>query len=161
MSEGGKLRKQLLYHLSGHGAHIDFAAAVEGFPFELAGKRVPNLDHTAWQLVFHLQIAQWDMVAFCTDPKHVSPKYPSGYWPESDSPADQEQWKRTVASFQSDLEAMVDLVKDRGNDLFTPFAHGSGQNLLQEAIQIIDHNSYHIGQLVDIRMLLEVPVRDW
>jgi len=56
---------------------------------------------------------------------------------------------------------MADLVRDPGNDLFTPFAHGSGQNLLQEAIQIIDHNSYHIGQLVDIRMLLGVPVRDW
>ncbi len=161
MSENGKLRKQLLYHLSGHGAHIDFSTAVEGFPFELAGKRVPNLDHTAWQLVFHLQIAQWDMVKFCTDSKHVSPEYPSGYWPESDAPADDEQWKRTVVSFNSDLKAMAELIKDPGNDLFTPFAHGSGQNLLQEAIQIIDHNSYHIGQLVDIRMLLGVPVRDW
>jgi hypothetical protein len=161
MSEDGKLRKQLLYHLSGHGAHIDFAAAVEGFPFGLAGKGVPDLDHTAWQLVFHLQIAQWDMLRFCTDPKHVSPEYPSGYWPESDAPADQARWEQTVASFQSDLKAMADLVKDPGNDLFTPFAHGSGQNLLQEAIQIIDHNSYHIGQLVDIRMLLGVPVRDW
>ncbi len=161
MSEDGKLKKQLLYHLSGHGAHIDFAAAVDGFPFELAGKRVPNLDHTAWQLVFHLQIAQWDMLKFCTDPEHVSPEYPSGYWPKSDAPADQEQWKQTVASFQHDLKAMADLVKNPGNDLFTPFAHGSGQNLLQEVIQVIDHNSYHIGQLVDIRMLLGVPVRDW
>jgi hypothetical protein len=160
MSEDGKLRKQLLYHLYGHGAHIDFAAAVEGFPFELAGKRVPSLDHTAWQLVFHLQIAQWDMLRFCTDPKHISPEYPSGYWPESGAPVDQERWKQTIASFQSDLKAMADLVKDPGNDLFTPFAHGSGQNLLQEAIQIIDHNSYHIGQLVAIRMLLGVPVRD-
>ena len=56
---------------------------------------------------------------------------------------------------------MVELVKDPNNDLFVPFAHGSGQNLLREAILIIDHNSYHIGQLVDIRMLLGVPVRDW
>ena len=160
MSENSKLREQLLYHLSGHGAHIDFTAAVEGFPFDLAGKRVPNLDHTAWQLVFHLQIAQWDMLTFCTDPKHASPEYPSGYWPETEAPKDEEQWKRTVASFHADLKTMADLVKDPGNDLLAPFPHGSGQNLLQEAIQIIDHNSYHIGQLVDIRMLLRVPVRD-
>ncbi len=160
MSENSKLREQLLYHLSGHGAHIDFTAAVEGFPFDLAGKRVPNLDHTAWQLVFHLQIAQWDMLTFCTDPKHASPEYPSGYWPETEAPKDEEQWKRTVASFHADLKTMADLVKDPGNDLLAPFPHGSGQNLLQEAIQIIDHNSYHIGQIVDIRMLLRVPVRD-
>ncbi len=161
MRDDGNLREQLLYHLSGHGAHIDFAAAVEGFPFDLAGKHVPNLAHTAWQLVFHLQIAQWDMLAFCTDPKHVSPEYPSGYWPETEAPKDEEQWKRTVSSFLTELQAMVDLVKDPGNDLLAPFPHGSGQNLLQEAIQIIDHNSYHIGQFVDIRMLLGVPVRDW
>jgi hypothetical protein len=39
---------------------------------------------------------------------------------------------------------MVDLVSNPDNDLFAPFPHGSGQNLLREAILIIDHNSYHI-----------------
>jgi hypothetical protein len=56
---------------------------------------------------------------------------------------------------------MGEMVSDPGNDLFEPLAHGTGQNLLREAILIIDHNSYHIGQLVDVRMLLEAPVRDW
>ena len=45
-----KLREQLAYHLSGHGAHISFEAAVEGLPFDLTGKQVPNLAHTARQL---------------------------------------------------------------------------------------------------------------
>ena len=161
MEQYGKLRQQLVYHLSGHGAHIDFDAAVEGFPVALAGKQVPNLAHTAWQLVFHLHTAQWDILEFCRDPGHVSPEYPSGYWPKSASPESEEQWRREIDSFRKDLRAMTELVKDPGNDLFEPFPHGSGQNLLREAILVIDHNSYHIGQLVDIRMLLGVPVRDW
>jgi hypothetical protein len=73
----------------------------------------------------------------------------------------EEQWLKAIASFQADLKDMIDLVKNPDNDLFVPFPHGSGQNLLREAILIIDHNSYHIGQLVDIRMLLGKPVRDW
>ena len=161
MEQYGKLRQQLVYHLSGHGAHIDFDAAVEGFPVALAGKQVPDLAHTAWQLVFHLHTAQWDILEFCRDPGHVSPEYPSGYWPKSASLESEEQWRREIDSFRKDLRAMTELVKDPGNDLFEPFPHGSGQNLLREAILVIDHNSYHIGQLVDIRMLLGVPVRDW
>jgi len=161
MEEIDKLRKQLAAHLSGRGAHIDFDAAVVDFPFELTGKHPPNLAHTAWQLVFHLWTAQEDILEFCRGPGHVSPEYPSGYWPNDPQPADVEQWHLTIESFARDLHAMIDLVEDPGNDLFTPFPHGSGQYLLREAILLIDHNSYHIGQLVDIRMLLGVPVRDW
>ena len=161
MNQDAKLREQLVFHLSGHGAHIDFDAAVEGLPFALIGKQVPNLAHTAWQLVYHLRIAQWDILEFCRNPEHVSPEYPSGYWPKAPAPESEEQWQGAITSFREDLQAMVGLVKDVSNDLFAPFSHGSGQNLLREAILVVDHNSYHIGQLVDIRMLLGVPVRDW
>jgi len=161
MDEVAILREQLAFHLSGRGAHIDFGAAVHGFPFDLAGKQLPNLAHTAWQLVYHLQIAQRDILEFCRNPEHRSPEYPSGYWPQDSAPGSEEQWLDATASFRGDLEDFIDLVKDPDNDLFAPFPHGSGQNLLREAILIVDHNSYHIGQLVDIRMLLEVAVRDW
>ena len=161
MNEEAKLREQLVFHLSGHGAHISFDAAVEGLPFDLTGKQLPNLAHTAWQLVYHLRLAQWDILEFCRNPGHVSPEYPSGYWPTAAAPSNEEQWQGTIVSFREDLQAMIGRIRDTDNDLFAPFAHGSGQNLLREAILVIDHNSYHIGQLVDIRMLLGAPVRDW
>jgi hypothetical protein len=161
MDDVSKLREQLVFHLSGHGAHIDFDAAVEGLTFEQAGVQVPNLAHTAWQLVFHLQTAQSDILEFCRNAEHVSPDYPSGYWPTSPAPESEKQWQEAIASFRKDLQDMINLVKDPGSDLFEAFAHGSGQNLLREAILIIDHNSYHIGQLVDVRMLIGEPVRDW
>ena len=161
MNEVLTLREQLAFHLSGRGAHIDFDAAVDQLPFGLTGVQVPNLAHTAWQLVYHLQIAQRDILEFCRNPAHRSPEYPSGYWPESPAPESEQQWLGMIESFRVDLKDLIDLVEDQDNDLFAPFAHGSGQNLLREAILIIDHNSYHIGQLVDIRMLLEAPVRDW
>jgi len=161
MKENTKLREQLVFHLSGRGAHIDFDAAVDGLPFDLTGEQVPNLAHTAWQLVYHLQIVQRDILEFCRNPSHVSPEYPSGYWPQVPAPESEEQWLKTIASFRADLKDIIDLVKNPDNDLFAPFDHGSGQNLLREAILVVDHNAYHIGQLVDIRMLLEAEVRDW
>ena len=50
----------------------------------------------------------------------------------------------------------MDLVGEPKNDLFAPIPHGKGQTLLREALLIIDHTSYHVGQLVDLRRLLVI-----
>ena len=78
---------------------------------------MPNLDHTAWQLVFHLQTAQSDILEFCRDADHISPDYPSGYWPASPAPESEEQWKKAIASFRKDLQDTIDLVKDPDSNL--------------------------------------------
>lgn len=54
-------------------------------------------------------------------------------------------------------DRFIDLLNQPGVDLFTPFPYGSGQNLLREALLIADHNSYHTGEIVLIRRLLN----DW
>jgi len=151
-----KLRAQLVYSLGGKGAHLSFDKAVKGWPAELVGKKVAKLAHTAWQLVYHLWIAQWDILEFSRDASHASPEWPAGYWPGA-APDAPSEWDETIRKFRADLAAMIELVQDEKNDLLTPFAHGQGQTLLREALLVIDHNSYHVGQLVDMRRLLEVP----
>jgi DinB superfamily len=147
----GKLREQLAVSLSGHGAHVPFEKAVEGFPVELAGHRVSGLPHTAWQILHHLWVCQWDILEFVRDPAHESPSWPEGYWPKEPAPAAAAEWEKTVKKFRSDLKAVIDLVRDTKNDLTAPIPHGEGQTLLREALLVIDHNSYHVGQLVDLR----------
>ncbi len=148
-----KLRAQLVYSLSGKGAHISFDKAVKGFPRELAGTLVAPLAHTAWQQVYHLWIAQSDILEFSRNPAHQSPAWPDGYWPSAE-PSRPSLWDETISKFRSDLAAMIDLVQDESRDLLEPFAHGEQQTLLREALLIIDHNAYHVGQLVDLRRLL-------
>ena len=161
MSKDRALRDQLLNLLDSGGAHISFASAIKDFPDDLIGHQIPKLDHTAWQLVYHLRIAQWDILEFIRNPDHVSPVYPHGYWPESDVPLKKKDWYDAISQFSHDLEEIKALVADPEADLFFPFPHGSGQTLLREALLVADHNAYHVGQLVDVRMLLGVPVRDY
>jgi hypothetical protein len=151
-----KLREQLVYSLNGKGAHMTFDQALKGFPTELIGKSVPNLAHTAWQLVSHLRITQWDILEFSRDPGHGSPEWPDGYWPAHGAPDGPREWEETLEKFRSDLAAMIELVRDTKKDLLAPFPHGQGQTLLREALLVIDHNSYHVGQIVDLRRLLSV-----
>src|ERR1700739_3528370 len=74
-------RKELLSHLTEDHAHAGFDAAVKDFPVKLRGERPHGLPHSAYQLVEHLRIAQWDIIGYALDPKHKSPEWPSGYWP--------------------------------------------------------------------------------
>jgi len=148
------LREHLLSLLRGGSAHLDFEKAVAGLPPALRGVKPAGLPHTPWRLLEHLRIAQWDILEFCRDPRHVSPPFPDGYWPNGDAPPDAGAWDKSVNSFRADLRAMQELVAAPSTDLFTPLAHGEGQTVLREALLVADHNAYHLGQLVVVRRLL-------
>jgi hypothetical protein len=148
------LREHLLDLLRGGGAHLDFEAAVAGLPAHLRGAKVADLPHTPWRLLEHMRIAQWDILEFCRNPRHVSPPFPEGYWPAGDAPPDEAAWDRSVEAFRADLQAMQDLVADPATDLFAVIPHGQGQTVLREALLVADHNAYHLGQLVVVRRLL-------
>ena len=153
MADEGALRDHLVYLLKGGGAHRDIGYVVSGMPPEVRGSRPAGAPYSAWELLEHIRIAQWDILEFSRDPGHVSPDWPSGYWPDSPDPPDAEAWDISVQSMLEDLQAMIDLVADRESDLFTPFPHGDGQTLLREALLVADHNAYHSGQLVTVRKL--------
>jgi len=148
------LREQLVYLLKGGGAHVHFMDALEGFPAGKHGTYANALPHTGWQLLEHARLAQWDIVDFSKNSKHVSPDFPGGYWPKTPAPANEKAWEESVAAFQRDLQEMVHLVQDPRTDLFAKIPHGQGQTILREALVLADHNAYHLGQLVDLRRAL-------
>ena len=149
------LREHVLQLLRGGHAHLQFDEVVAKFPEELRGRKIRNLPYTAWQLLEHMRIAQWDILEFSRDSTHVSPEWPKGYWPETAAPPSRAAWGKSVKSFREDLEAMIHLVEDPATDLFARIPHGSGQTILREAMLVADHNGYHLGQLVVVKRLLK------
>lgn len=158
MQHDAALRKQLVALLSGSEAHADFEAAVKGLPAGLRGKRPATStnggEHSPWELLEHLRIAQSDILDFSHNPDYKTPKWPDEYWPKSPAPPGDKAWHDSVKSFRDDLAAICDLVSDPETDLYAKIPHGDGQTILREALLVADHNSYHIGQLVLTRKLL-------
>jgi DinB superfamily len=154
MDANKALRDHLVSLLTGENAHLNFDAAIKDLPPEVRGKRPGADSHSPWELLEHLRIAQWDILEFSRNPKHVSPGWPEGYWPESPEPPSAKAWDHSVASFRADLKEMAVLVSDSATDLFAAIAHGDGQTILREALLLADHNAYHLGQLVLVRRLL-------
>jgi hypothetical protein len=154
MAESDPLRQHLLDLLRGRNAHADFDTTVADLPSRLRGVKPPGAAHSAWQLLEHMRIAQWDILEFSRDAKHKSPAWPEGYWPKTEAPPNAASWNNSLRSFRADLKAMAKLVADKKTDLFAPIPHGTGQTILREALLIADHNSYHLGQMVLLRRLL-------
>jgi DinB superfamily len=148
------LRRQVLYLLEGGGAHLDFDKAWRDFPARLRGSKPSGLPYSAWQLLEHLRIAQWDILEFSRNPRHVSPSWPQGYWPSTDAPPSNAVWSASLRAFRADLEAMQALIKNPATDLYARIPWGEGQTVLREALLVADHNAYHLGQIVLLRRLL-------
>jgi hypothetical protein len=148
------LRQYLLDFLEGGQAHAKFEDAVKDLPAKLRGARPTNFPHSPWMLLEHLRIAQWDILEFSRNSKHVSPDWPSGYWPKTEAPANAAAWNKSVEQFRDDLKATQKLVSNPKTDLFAKIPWGEGQTILRQALLLVDHNAYHIAQLVDVRRML-------
>src|SRR5438876_4619655 len=155
MNTDTPLREHILLLLRSGGAHLGFDQVIADFPQELRGRKVRSLPYSAWQLLEHMRIAQWDILDFSRNSKHVSPEWPKGYWPETAAPPNRTAWSSSVKSFRQDLQAMAGLVEDPSTNLFARIPHGTGQTIFREALLVADHNAYHLGQLVLIKRLLK------
>jgi hypothetical protein len=158
MKEDGKdkaLRQHVLELLRGGGAHAKFEEIVAGVPPEVLGRKPAGLPHSLWMLLEHIRLAQWDILEFSRNPKHVSPKWPEGYWPDTVAPPSASAWNTSVKKIKQDSKAMQELVEDPKTDLLAKIPWGDGQTVLREALLMADHNAYHLGQMLDARRLLK------
>ena len=123
---------------------MDFGSAVRDFPAKLRGVKPAGAPHTAWQLLEHMRLAQWDILEFSRDAKHVSPKWPKGYWPGPEDLGDEKLWRKSVKTFRDDLTQMEALITDPSTDLFAKIPHGDGQTILLRQ-QIARPRRQHLG----------------
>ena len=156
MTNDRSLRKHLVELLDGGHAYATFNKIIADFPPKLRGEVPQGLPHSAWMLLEHIRLAQWDILDFSRNPKYVAPTWPDDYWPKNPSPPSATAWDQSVKSFADDLAAMKKLVSNPKTDLFAKIPWGDGQTILREALLMADHNSHHLGQIIDIRRLLGI-----
>jgi hypothetical protein len=154
MPNDAVLRRHLTKLLKGGDAHADFEQAIQDFPAELRGKTPKGAEHSPWEVLEHLRIAQWDILDFSRNPEYKTMEWPKDYWPEEAAPPGPMAWDKSVKAFREDLQAMCDLIEGENTDLYARIPHGNGQTILREALVVADHNAYHLGEMVLLRRLL-------
>lgn len=156
-SHKAEVIRNLTESLNGSNAHTSFEDAIRDVRQDLLGVVPKGLPYSIWQLVEHIRITQWDILEFSRNTAHVSPEWPAGYWTKEKAPGHAKEWKQSIDQIGSDRAAFIELLDKAGEGIFDPFSNGEGQSLFREALLIIDHTSYHTGEIIVIRRLLN----DW
>lgn len=149
-----EIREAILDYINKPHTHSSLIEAAKGLPEKFINERPGGLPYTFWQMLEHIRISQWDMVDFMVNPGYKEMEWPKEYWPGDNEKATKKMWDESVAKFEKDYENLIKIVKDQKNDLFSKIPHGTGQTIFREVMQIIDHNSYHIGQFIVMRRLV-------
>jgi uncharacterized damage-inducible protein DinB len=150
-----RLRDQLVRILDWDEAHVGFDQATNGMPADKRGARPEGAEHSVWQLLEHMRIAQEDILDFCVNPKYVHARHwPDDYWPKDPAPPDAKAWDTSIAAFKHDREKLQQVARDTP-DLYARVPTGNEkQTCLRALILVTDHNAYHLGQLVAVRRAL-------
>ena len=148
------LRQDLLEFLQKGPAHVSLIQALSDIKPANRFLRLNESLHSIWELLEHMRLAQEDILRYTIDENWISPKWPEGYWPPPNSPASEQKWENTLSGFYSDLNEVIALVKNKSLDLTAKIAHAQEHSYLREILLIIDHNAYHLGQILYLRKML-------
>jgi DinB superfamily len=148
-------RRLLILQLRGTEAHMGFDDAVANFPAWAMNQRPPNVDYTPWHILEHVRITQWDILRYIEDPVgHVSPNWPTEYWPAKEAETDEAGFRQTVEQFHDDLRALERIGADESVDLFAILEGTPGHTVFREMTVVGNHNSYHLGEFASLRQVM-------
>ncbi len=151
------LREHLVRALDWEDAHVGFDQAIDGIPSETRGVRAAGFEHSPWQLLEHMRLAQEDILDFCVNPTYAHTKaWPEDYWPRDPVPPGPDAWTESLASFTRSRDALKRLAREV-EDLTATVPTGTGdQTYLRALLLVVDHTAYHVGQLISVRRALGI-----
>src|SRR5688572_7605899 len=129
------LRAHLVRLLDWEEAHVGFDKAVAGIPAAVRGAQVSGFEHSPWQLLEHLRLAQKDLLDFAVNPQYVHAlEWPGDYWPRDPAPPDASAWDQSLDGFKADRARLMQLVGNPAVDLFATVPTGTGPQTCLRAI---------------------------
>lgn len=141
-------RQLLSQSLDWQNAHVNFETTIKEVPPAKRGLRLPGAPYSPWELLEHLRLAQRDILDYCQAEPYQSHAWPDDYWPESPEPPSEEAWDKSIDAFLKDTKEAQTLINHPEMDLFATVPHHEQATYFKEMLIILDHNAYHVGQLV-------------
>jgi hypothetical protein len=146
------IHQHLLHALRGGNAFDTFDDIVAQVPEDRRFQPIGEDDRSPWQIVEHIRIALDDLASYTAnengDFKELD--WPDQFWPKSPAPSGDESWDKSIEGCRVALARMEALVEDPNRDLLAPFPWAPQHTMVREILVAIQHNSYHLGQLVEL-----------
>ncbi len=151
------VREHLERVLDWEDAHVSLEKAIDGIPSDRRGARPSGFEHSAWQLLEHIRLAQDDILDFCVNARYKhTMKWPDDYWPVDPAPPSDQAWTDSVTGYKRGLEEMKKIARTV-EDLTAAVPTGKkNQTYLRAILLVADHTAYHVGQIVAVRRALGI-----
>jgi uncharacterized damage-inducible protein DinB len=151
------LRDHLVRVLDWEDSHVGFDKAVAGIPDDKRGACPPGFDHSPWELLEHIRIAQDDILDFCLNAKYEHAlKWPDDYWPATAAPPDARAWTDSISAYARSRDRLKQLAREEENLTASVPTGKKPQTYLRAILLTADHTAYHVGQLVSLRRALGI-----
>jgi uncharacterized damage-inducible protein DinB len=151
------VRNQLERVLAWEEAHVGFDKAVAEIPHDMRGARVTGFEHSPWQLLEHMRLAQDDILDFCINHRYEhTMAWPDDYWPKDPAPPSAQAWTDSIEAYTRSREELQRLAREVPDLTATVPTGKEHQTFLRAILLVADHTAYHIGQLVMIRRALGI-----
>jgi uncharacterized damage-inducible protein DinB len=152
------LDRTLIELLHGTGAHVGPIECVEDLTAESAARLHPGFDHSIWQQVFHMNYWMDYEIQRIRGQRPSYPDHAVESWPSA--PADEAKWKQAVDRLRDLIGQFARLAEadlatlQREVEPAEPSEKERSSSVHAVLWQMVAHNSYHTGQIVQLRRAL-------
>ncbi|HXW56727.1 MAG TPA: DinB family protein [Candidatus Cybelea sp.] len=145
--------------LEGRGAHADPLASIEDLAVEQASRKPGGFEHSIFEIVAHLNYWMAYDLKRIRGARDPYPAHAAESWPSA-GPIGEVRWEGEVRRFRELLGEFRAACRSDSEGWVSeaPATHESHQRNASTVgaliFQAIAHNSYHLGQIVDLRRSL-------
>ena len=142
------MKEQLVKHLKGGEAFMPISEMLEKITYSELGTRSAGLPYSFYEIFCHIRFTQKDILDYCTQSDYASQDWPDEYWPKEQAPEDQAAWDRVKNDYFTERQALEDLILSPDTVLSNTVPSGGSHTFFREILLVIEHTSYHSGQLL-------------
>jgi len=150
MNDRDSLR-ELLY---GVGSHVHILDGLDGLDPQVAGTMPGHGAHSIFQILGHMVYWQDIALARMRGERPPEPSTAAEGWLTPQAPEDESDWQAAIASLAEGLRSIEAMVADTSYDLDRALDGTKNRTGRGEVLMVQGHNSYHLGQIVELRRQL-------
>ncbi|TVZ28007.1 DinB family protein [Gillisia sp. Hel_I_86] len=143
-----EIRNQLVKHIKGGEAFMPIDNLLKFISFEKLCERPENLPYSFYEIFYHIRFAQRDILDYIKNDNYKHKQWPQDYWPKNNSIESSEVWESLKSKFFKEQQELIEFLLEPKNDIFRPVNLQTKHIVLREIFLVIEHNSYHTGQLM-------------
>lgn len=148
MSASGGIKEQLVHHLKGGEAFLPIEEFLKKIPFSDLGKRPAGLPYSFYEIFTHIKFTQTDILDYCKQKNYSPATWPDAYWPKEKAPENEAAWEKVKEDYFSERKELEQLILSSEIELSDPVPSSEKHSYLREVLLVIEHTSYHSGQLL-------------